>query len=313
MKRKKSPKSGRKKPVAKRTTRTPASRVPDVRSKTHADVPIKTDVLYAYGFVRAGFDAAGAPGGLDDAPVIVSTGRQLGALISRLPAEQYAASQVEQSTGDVAWLSPRAMAHDRVLTWAQEHGGVIPLPMFSLWGSDAALAKTLASRGPELLRIFKKVEGADEFGVRVYRRDDVLLGGIDDLDTEIARLRQEASAAAPGQRYLLERKIADRGKQAVRAVSQRLAKQVFDDLAPLARNALSRPLVPESGRAPEATLVLNGAFLVDRTRSSEFRYAVGERVRDLQPRGLSFDFTGPWPPYNFVGSDKRATSKRAAR
>jgi hypothetical protein len=305
----------RKPTTKKRKTQAHARRKPqaDVRSTTHADVRTKTYVVYAYGFVRAGFDTAGAPGGLDDAPIIVSAGRKLGALISRLPAEQYAPSKVEENTGDVAWLSPRAMAHDRVLSWAQEHGGVIPLPMFSLWGSDTALAKTLSTRGPELLRIFKKVEGADEFGVRVYRRDDVMLGGIDDLDAEIARLRQEASAAAPGQRYLLERKIADRGKQAVRAVSQRLAKQVFDDLAPLARNALSRPLVPESGRAPEATLVLNGAFLVDRARLSEFRNAVGEHVRAFQPRGLSFDFTGPWPPYNFVGGEKRAASKRPAR
>jgi hypothetical protein len=305
MKRKPTPKKRKTQTHARRTTNPPATRVPDVRRKT--------EVLYAYGFVRDGFNVSGAPGGLDDAPVVVAPGRQLGALISRLPAEQYAASAVEENTGDVAWLSPRAMAHDRVLTWAQERDGVIPLPMFSLWGSDAALARALATRGAELLRIFKKVESADEFGVRVYRRDDVLLQGIDDLDADIARLRQEANAAPPGQRYLLERKIADRGKQAVRAVSQRLAKQVFDDLAPLARNALSRPLVPESGRAPEATLVLNGAFLVDRARLSEFRNAVGEHVRALQPRGLTFDFTGPWPPYNFVGGEKRAPSKRAAR
>jgi hypothetical protein len=46
---------------------------------------------------------------------------------------------------------------------------------------------------------------------------------------------------------------------------------------------------------------LNGAFLVDGKRIDEFRSAVGALVRDYQPRGLSFDFTGPWPPYNFVG------------
>lgn len=272
------------------------------------------DVLYAYGFVRDGFDATRAPSGLGDAPVIVSRtgGGGVGALVSRLPREAYAAAEVERHSGDVAWLSPRAMAHDRVLTWAQEHGGVIPLPMFSLWGSDEALSGALTSRAPGLLRVFERVAGADEFGVRVYRRDAAMLegGGLDELDPEIARLRLEANAAPPGQRYLIERKIADQAKHALRSASHRLAKQVFDDLRPLARDALARPLVPEAARATEATLVLNGAFLVDRTRLDEFRAAVGARVRQYQPRGLTFDFTGPWPPYNFVSEANESAPAR---
>ena len=268
------------------------------------------DVLYAYGFVRDGFDAAGAPSGLDDVPVGVSRVGGVGALVSRLPREAYAAAEVERKSGDVAWLSPRAMAHDRVLTWAQEHGGVIPLPMFSLWGSDEALSGALTSRARELLRLFERVAGADEFGVRVYRLDAVMLEGLDELDPEIARLRHEANAAPPGQRYLIERKIADQGKLALRSASHRLAKQVFDALRPLARDALARPLVPDAARATEATLVLNGAFLVDRKRLDEFRAAVGEHVRQYQPRGLTFDFTGPWPPYNFVAEANESASTR---
>jgi hypothetical protein len=109
------------------------------------------------------------------------------------------------------------------------------------------------------------------------------------------------------------RKLADRGKQAVRAAARRMAQQVFDALAKLARDSIARPLVPDSGRPQDATLVLNGAFLVERSRLDAFRAAVGEHVRTLQPRGLAFDFTGPWPPYNFVGEQKAKSSKRKAR
>jgi hypothetical protein len=266
----------------------------------------QTDVLYAYGFVRADFDAARAPAGLDDAPVIVAPARgDFRALVSRLSGADYGADALERNSGEVAWLSPRAMAHDRVLTWAQEHGGVIPLPMFTLWGGDAALARAIGKRAAELKRVFARVHGADEFGVRVHRRDADMLKNIDELDPDLARLRAEASAASPGQRYLLERKMADQAKQAVRTASQRLARHVFDELKPMARQSIALPLVPDKGgRAPEATLVLNGAFLVDRARLDEFRAALGAHVRTFQPRGLSFDFSGPWPPYNFVAREK---------
>ena len=44
---------------------------------------------------------------------------------------------------------------------------------------------------------------------------------------------------------------------------------------------------------------MNAAFLVERARSEEFDEVVREvshRYDDL----LTFKYTGPWPPYNFV-------------
>lgn len=273
---------------------------------------LPTEILYAYGFVRGDFDAARAPAGLDDAAVEVSPVRgDVRALVSRLSASAYAPEALERSSGDVSWLGPRAMAHDRVLTWAQEHGGVIPLPMFTLWGGAAALAREITKRAGELKAVLARVEGADEFGVRVHRRDADMLANIDALDPEIARLRAEAGAASPGQRYLLERKMEGAAKQAVRAASQRLARQVFDELTPIARQSVALPLVPPQGdRPPDATLVLNGAFLVDRGRLDEFRAALGAHVRTYQPRGLTFDFSGPWPPYNFVGKAETKPARK---
>lgn len=256
-------------------------------------------VVYAYGLVRAVFDATRAPGGLDDAPVQVFPSGQFGALASVLPKSAYAADQVETNSGDVAWLSPRAMAHDRVLTWAQEHGGVVPVPMFSLWADARALTESLAARDTELTRIFARVEGADEFGLRVHRRDAEMIAKAHELDPEIADLKRGAAAASPGQRYLLERKLADQAKAAARAASQRLAKEIFESLKALSRDAVARPCTPTQDAVPDVTMVLNGAFLVDRRRLDAFRAAVSEHIAANEPRGLAFDFTGPWPPYNF--------------
>lgn len=268
------------------------------------DRAMKNAVHYVYGIVRSGFDAARAPSGIDDSMIELAQSGKIGALVSRLDASVYGPAAIERSSGDVSWLSPRALTHDRVLTWAQEHGGVLPMPMFSLWGSDDALRRMLDDRQSDFERIFSRVEGADEFGVRVHRRDDVLSKSLDDLDAETRKLQAEAAAASPGQRYLIERKLDDHMKLAVRTAGKRMAKQIFDGLAAISRDAVARPLVADSS-APDVTLVLNGAFLVDRARLAEFRTAVGRRVDEYQPRGLTFDFTGPWPPYNFTRAKQR--------
>src|SRR5262245_38764863 len=102
----------KKRPNAKKRRKTHA----DPGRTTHADSRRTTHVLYAYGFVQNDFDVAGAPGGLDDSSVVVLRGDKHGALVSRLPTSSYSADAVERSTAEVNWLSPRAMAHDRVLT-----------------------------------------------------------------------------------------------------------------------------------------------------------------------------------------------------
>lgn len=268
------------------------------------DRAMKNAVHYVYGIVRSGFDAARAPAGMDDTIVELAKGGKFGALVSRLDGTAYGSAAVERNSGEVSWLSPRAMAHDRVLTWAQEHGGVLPMPMFSLWATDDALRRMLEEKQSEFERVFGRVEGADEFGIRVHRRDDVLSQSLDDLDPDVRKLKADAAAASPGQRYLMERKLDDHLKLAVRSAGKRMAKQIFDELAALSRDAVARPLVADPN-TPDVTLVLNGAFLVDRGKLQQFRTAVGERVRSYQPRGLTFDFTGPWPPYNFTRAKAR--------
>jgi hypothetical protein len=271
-----------------------------------ADIQRKNEeIIYLYGIVRQGFSVGRAPEGIDDASVRLLAATPVSGLISLLPARVYGAAAIEKNSGDVTWLSPRAMAHDRILTWAHDHGGVIPLPMFSMWQSEDSLAQWLAQRAPKLTRLLDQIANADEFGLRVHRRDSIMMQSIGELDAEIARLKQDAERASPGQRYLLERKIAEEGKGAVRAASQKMSKDIFQQLQAKSRDAVARPLTPDAAaaRVSEATLVLNAAFLVDRTRNEDFRTTVAAIARDHEPRGLVFDFTGPWPPYHFVGDD----------
>lgn len=263
-----------------------------------------SSVLYVYGLVRAGFDDRRAPAGLDDAPVRVRMRGNIGALVSHLGGGAYAAADIERSSSDVAWLSPRAMAHDRVLTWAQEHGGVIPLPMFSMWTSESALDRSLSDQASGLERNFERVAEADEFGLRVYRRDAAaMLQAAESHDPELARMRRDTESASPGHRYLLERKLDARAKDAVHRASKATAAEILGNLRSVAREAIARPLSPEAGRSTEATLLLNAAFLVDRARLDEFRAAMARQVEGYEPLGLAFDFSGPWPPYNFVAAE----------
>jgi hypothetical protein len=269
---------------------------------------VATDsVWYVYGIV--GDDLAlpangSADWGLDDTGVTLERVGTIAALVSVLNADTYGAAALESNTANIEWLSPRALAHDRVLTWASDHGAVIPLPMFSLFSSADAVRAMLRERSSRLAAVLDRVRAGREYALRVYRLDAELTAALPALSSRIRELAESAAAASPGQRYLIERKLVAEQRNEMRLVSQRLADAVVSRLSSHALDAVRSPIprlaADDPSRTSPGTMVLNAAFLVAPGRLSGFQRALTEIVASEQPHGFRFDFTGPWPPYHFV-------------
>src|SRR3954468_5667570 len=104
-------------------------------------------LFYVYGIVAAGTAPSGAPDGLDESPVTTLSDGGVSALVSELSGDDYAPENVAAASGNMDWMSGRAVAHDRVLTWASDRGPVIPLPMFtSTFASADAVRSMLRER-----------------------------------------------------------------------------------------------------------------------------------------------------------------------
>src|SRR5256714_14954936 len=86
-------------------------------------------LCYVYGVVPASIKAATAPKGIERGEVTLIPSGEYAALATSVSAEDYAPARVEALTADVDWVSERARAHDRVLTWASANGPAVPFPM----------------------------------------------------------------------------------------------------------------------------------------------------------------------------------------
>lgn len=273
-------------------------------------------ISYVYGIVVAEPAASGAPLGLDDAPVVLRREGDLAAITSELDSDQYDTASIEERSGDVDWVAARAVAHDRVLSWASDRGPVVPLAMFtSMFRSADGVRDMLRERASSLHAVLRRVGRGREYALRVYRIDAELRAALPSLNPEIASLSESAKAAAPGQRYLLERKLDERLKEELRATSSRIAIEIHDELAAFAVETAMSP-IPRvaTGSLPRGaetttgaeqgdvlgTMVLNAAFLVAPGRMGAFQERLTEIVAKRQAAGFRFDFTGPWPPYHFA-------------
>ena len=263
-------------------------------------------IWYVYGIVPGEFTSGSLPEGLDDTRVALERRGDLAALVSILDGASYTPGRVEQSSGDVEWLSPRALAHDRVLTWASDRGAVVPLPMFSLFSGRDAVREMLDERSAQLSSALAKVKQGREYSLRVYRVDAELLDVLPEMSPRLRELAAQAASASPGQRYLLERKLDGEKRGELRSVTQQIVDAIVEQLDRNSVESIRSPIPRAADRSPgvggegRGAMVLNASFLVASEALEEFQRTLTSIVSRYDQRGFRFDFTGPWPPYHFA-------------
>ena len=185
-------------------------------------------LYYVYGVVGASVETATAPKGIDGGTVSLIPSGDFAALSTSVSADDYAPDKVETLTADVDWVSERATAHDRVLTWASDVGAVIPFPMWTLFSDAKGVSSMLSKRTNELRRTFERVRDGREFIVRVYVQSAVLKGHLAEHSAELTSLEAQAANATPGQKYLLERKIENLRRDAGRDLTGKVGNEIHD-------------------------------------------------------------------------------------
>lgn len=260
-------------------------------------------LLYLYGIVEGKAEAP--PGdltGLDGAAVRLLREGSLAAVVSDVQAERYGDDELNARLGDIAWVGERGLAHERVLDWFAERGPVVPLSPFSLHRDEVRVRERLAVEATRVVPLLERLRGRREWRVKVWRRDEQVGQHLDELSPMLRALSAEIEEAPAGRRYLLlKKRDAARGDE-LRRVSERVAQLVFEELRSHADGATALP-PPRDLPASNRTLTLDSAWLVAEDSYAGFQRRLGELAGEFQPNGFEFEFTGPWPPYHFTGSD----------
>ena len=238
---------------------------------------------------RAATVPPGLPGAERPAPVPLDDGLWL--VTASVPLEKYGTQALESSLSDLDWVAATAVAHEAVVEFFAHAPGatVIPMKLFTMFSTDGRATSEMRKRRRELDRVFDRIEGCEEWGVRVTRGQ--------------RRTSGRASRPASGTSFLRARKkVRDDSRQAVLATVE-AAETAFASLSEIAREGRRRTDEVPGGVAP----VLDAAFLVPSRRRARFHAAVERFSKHVASAGGRMTMTGPWPPYNFVSpSGERA-------
>lgn len=268
-----------------------------------AETPESDAYVYLYGVTHGrpniGAVESLAEGILPGAPVMLAPMGDLAAVYSPVPASMFA-SAAAQGLQDPAWVTERVLAHHRVLDVCVRMFTVAPIKFGAVRRSLAEVEALIAANGALLSDTLNRVEGAREWGVKLYGDEEAYRRVVGETAPALEELRSELQSAAPGKAFFLRRKMLEHASAEARRGLGVEANHVHFALRAEAREAmLARPSQPGGQKRP-GVLLLSAAYLVGKSSETQFHRAA-ERARARLPAGcFTLKVTGPWPPYSFV-------------
>ena len=184
------------------------------------------------------------------------------------------------------------LAHELVNETVMRDFTVIPMSFGTIFRTREDINELLRSTYRAFDDVLDKMRDKIEFGLKVLWDRERVMGRLEAEDEEIHRLKGEITGNAQSSTYFARMQLGRLIEAGLEATAGGYVMDVHESLKPVA--VASRSNKPIGDR-----MIMNAAYLVDRSREHEFDEAVKALSRKYEDM-LSFKYTGPWPPYNFV-------------
>ena len=182
------------------------------------------------------------------------------------------------------------LAHERVNETVMREHTVIPMSFGTIFKTREDILELLRSAYEAFADVLNKMQDKLEFGLKVLWDRDEIVKTIEQEDEDIHRLKDEISSQK-GSTYFARMQY---GRLIDGALQQRSERYVAEFLQRLRDVSVASRV----NRAIGDKMIMNAAFLVQRDQEQAFDRRIKEIASSFDK--LTFKYTGPWPPYNFV-------------
>jgi hypothetical protein len=204
--------------------------------------------------------------------------RNLAAVVSDAPLEVF------DSTRE------NVLAHERVNETVMREHTVIPMSFGTIFKTREDIVELLRSAAEAFGDVLTKMQNKLEFGLKVLWDREQAVREVENDDEDISRLKKEISGQK-GPTYFARMQYGRLIDSALQSRSERYVADILEQLREVSvASRINKPIGDK--------MIMNAAFLISRDRETAF----DGKVKSIASRfdKLTFKYTGPWPPYNFV-------------
>ena len=183
--------------------------------------------------------------------------------------------------------------HQRVLEEVLRRSDVLPFSFGTVATNDEELRDVLLQEGYDSLwEQLEYVRGCVELEIKIFWQQDRLFAEITEENEDVRALRDAIAGMSDDEAAGDKLTLGQLTEAEIELKSGWEADAALDVLEPIAVEVLVSPNLNDR-------MLLNAAFLVERSREEEFDRAVNAYA-EAQAARLTFSYVGPLPPYSFI-------------
>lgn len=225
--------------------------------------------------------------------------RDTHALVSQISLNEYGEERLEINLTNIKWVAQKVEIHERIIEHIMGFSPVIPIKFCTIFKSKERIREILDLYYESLKSLLDYLADKEEWGIKVYVESDVFSRAVSEFKAEIKTLNEKAASASPGEAFFLRKKRDDLLRKEVHTALDELADEIYERLLPLTVQGSRGKLFDRKITNKNDQMILNAALLLKKEDVREFEPKIDQIATQYNGKGIYFELSGPWPPYNF--------------
>ncbi|MBL7176140.1 MAG: GvpL/GvpF family gas vesicle protein [Desulfobacteraceae bacterium] len=238
---------------------------------------------YLYCIIESNEGRNFGPIGIGGRGDVVSTvgHMDISAVISNSPMNKYVINRENMT------------CHEKVIEEVMKDYTVLPVRFCTIAGSAEEVRNLLRRRYSEFRGLLRDMDNKVEMGLKALWKDmNRIFREIPEDDLEVRRLKKKAEGKSGKTNNSSKIALGRAVKEALETRKDKEARKIL--------NSFKRTAIDVRTNDPSGDrMLLNAAFLIDRSREKEFDFLVEDLVERYDGQ-VNFKYIGPAPPFNFV-------------
>ncbi len=247
------------------------------------------------------FSAEGIGGG----KIFAIPYQDLEAVVSEVSLEEFGSEEIQKKAQeDLNWIKEKAQIHEHVIEQAMRAGSnlisVIPMKFGTIFKTEKSSKDCLRKNYQQFKDSLEKLRGKQEWGAKVYLKEDVFKKTIEDKNEIVLAKKKEIESMPKGVAFFAQKQIDEIVNQEKDKELERITEDIYENLGQLAFSKNKDKLLEKDFMGRPEEMVLNAFYLIEDSKLDLFQKKAEELKGKYNPIGLKVEMSGPWPSYHFA-------------
>lgn len=217
-----------------------------------------------------------------------------------VPHAVFGQEALSQHIKDLAWVTQQAQEHSAVVQFCHTQASVMPMRFPTLFETWEGVQASILQYRESYTHFLAKIQNKSEWTVRLYAQEDILKMHLAKNVPHLATLQTNLQQASAGKAFILKKQYETALNNTIDNFVQQQIQIVLEQIQANTIEGMAIPLKYPQEDLETQKITAKYVFLVDNSRQDAFLATLQQFNAQLEPQGLSLQYSGGWAIYHFL-------------